>query len=787
MKRRLTRLLPAAALSLSLTFPLSLSLTSCADDITNDEHYKTPDWLKGNAYEVLQKEGNYVTFLKGIELTGYQSIVNGKSILTVMAPDDAAFATFLAAKGVSSIEQLYQQNPDYTKRLIGTHLMYYAFDWAKMVNFRPSDGDAATEAQKNVNAGYYYKHRTHSQAPVETVKGTVDGKEQDLKIYHYETYLPVFSTKFFATKGTSDAASDYNYFYPDTKWWGSQNSGDGFNVANAMVSDKDNVITDNGYLYHVDRVVEPVNTIYDELKNNSEFSQFLSLYDSYVTYSEALNETNTSLGYTAYMRSHGSLPPIAFEWPISSTSAAAYTQTEKLEKDGYNVFAPTNDALASFFQTFWTAEQGYPTLSSLDPLIKEYFIKQMFSEDNFIVLPSEIAAGKVKTSFGTTVNFDPQSIDQKYRKICANGTLYGMNKMTAPAIFSSVVAPAFRDTTYSCYLYALDGSGLVSSLAADNSQFVALIPSNQKFYNADPAMRLYTTTSGKELQKYSTDAGAYVSVGSSAKLNMANIHISDAVTELKPQGTQVINAYAPFNYWFVKDGGICTNALFNEQLTPNYSGSPFVAFHELTNNGAAWANGRAYTYDAPSVFKTASGDGLLHHLAVCNDENYEYYLFAQLLSKAGLVQGTSISFPTDDIDASSRRLIAFVPTNETIKQNYKSIPGASALFNADGTFKPKGTVSGTNKSQLQNWLCTCFVSTEDNQFTDYPFIGSSCHGDFITKALTSNLAIKDNGSSLSIQLVGSSDVVNVISKYSYFPFAFNDGCLHFVDGIIKAP
>ena len=42
-------------------------------------------WLKGNAYEVLQKEGNYSIFLHGIDLTGNDGVVAGKSIVTVAA------------------------------------------------------------------------------------------------------------------------------------------------------------------------------------------------------------------------------------------------------------------------------------------------------------------------------------------------------------------------------------------------------------------------------------------------------------------------------------------------------------------------------------------------------------------------------------------------------------------------------------------------------------------------------------------------------------------------------
>ncbi len=758
---------------------------SCSDKLEDDDHYKVPSWLKGNAYEVLQKEGIYSIFLHGIDLTGNNGIVAGKSIVTVAAPNDAAFTEFLTEKGFSSLDEMYQSDPQYVKNLIGMHLMYYAFDWEKMVNFRPNDGDAATDDDKKQNAGLYYKHRTHSQDAIEDVSAVIDGTEKDIKVYHYERYLPVFSTKYFETKGVADAAADYHYFYPNTKWYGEEHTGDGFNIANAAVSDEGNVITDNGYLYHVDRVIEPVNTIYDELKNNSDYSDFFNLYNSYVTYTEALQETNTTLGYTAYLRSHGSLPNIAYEWTFSG-SGKIYTQTASLESQGFSIFAPTNQALEKFFTTFWSPENGYSNLNSLDPLIKQYFVYQMFADCKCPVMPTEIKNGNVKTIYGTTVNFDPATILQDRRKVCTNGFLYGMDEMTAPAIFSSVVAPAFKDVKYSCYLYALDGSGLVSSFAADNSQFVSLIPSNAQFEAADPQMRLYSTTSGKQLQEYSSDAGDFVAMGRNSMLQLVNMHISDNVTELKKEGQQVVSTYTPFNYWFVKDGKITSSANFNQMLTPNSTTSPFVEFHEITNSGNSWSNGKAYSYAAKSIFKSQQGDGISHALAVCNDANYEYYIFAQLLNKAGLVVGTNLSFPSDGgSSVSGSRFLAFVPTNEAISRNYQKVPGYKKLFSASGQFNSSAKLTATEKSQLQAWITDYFVGSGENVFTDYPYVGSSCKGEFITKSLTTKIEILDNGKSLSVRLEGSDTTVPVCDKYFYFPFAFNDGCIQFIDGLLK--
>ncbi len=132
---------------------------SCDDDLSEDSHYAIPSFLKGNAYEVLQKDGNYKIFLKGVDLVGYRDVVDSQ-LLTVVAPSDEAFRTFLQKKGCETIEELYEKDPQYVTQLITYHLLYYAFDWEKMVNFRPLQGDGATADQREVQAGCYNRYRT---------------------------------------------------------------------------------------------------------------------------------------------------------------------------------------------------------------------------------------------------------------------------------------------------------------------------------------------------------------------------------------------------------------------------------------------------------------------------------------------------------------------------------------------------------------------------------------------------------------------------------------------------
>lgn len=756
----------------------STVMTSCIEDITDDPHYAIPETMKGNAYETLQKQGNYTIFLKGIDLVGYRPIVEGMSSLTVMAPDDDAFTSYLKdEKGYSSIEEMYAKEPDEVKKLIGFHLVYYGYDWNKFVNFRPKEGDEATDEERMNMAGFYYKFQTRSS---DGISREYDPMQKDtVNVWHLERFIPVFSSKLFETKGI-DARYNYEYFFPKTAWTGDytpENKQGGFNIADASVLNKGDVITDNGYLYYVDRVIRPMETIYTELKNNKDYSTFFHLYDGYSRYEkDVLLTTNFGNGKDLYL--HGStLLPIAYEWPNSS-----YRAVEINSREGFNIFAPSNAAIKNFFVNYWTPSCGYTGFDDLDPLIVSYFINQTFGKEHFIAFPEEIKRGDVLTTFGTPVNIDPDKVT--WRQVCCNGVLYGMDDMNAPAIFTSVIGSAFRDRRYLPYLYALDGSDLVLSLASPHSSFVALIPDTAQFKGS--LMKLENISGGRELQVWSEEAGAYTAIGSNALQNMVNMHVSTATSALRTEGLQVVETNVAFNYWYIIDGKITTSSLFNQQLNPTWNSEIFfdfspLEFDEHNPNGGLWDNGRAYTYASPKLFETSEGDPLRRTLAVCNDKSYPYYLFSQLLVKAGLVVNQQLIVAMSDA-----RFIAFVPSNEAIKNGIEDIPGCSSL-SVDDDFSLSGTLSSSNKTKLANYLRSYFITSDLSPFNVYPYPGSGLKGTFDTSG-TNRLVLTDNGTTLTVGFVDSDSAPSSLymtEKFHSLPFAYSDGCFLLINDILK--
>lgn len=730
-----------------------------------DEHYESPSWLKGSTWEILESEGNYSIFLAGIKRANYEQIVAGKNILTIMAPNDDAFKKYFAAHNIGSLESLSDTE---VKKLIGFHLMYYSYNTSKLVNFRP-EGDGVSDDQASVAAGMYYKHRTKSSDPTETYTDPKDNKTY--KIYHTERLLPVFSYKLFETKGI-DAATNYEYFYPNSTWTGNQS----FNVSNASLMESE-IVTGNGYLYKIDQVLEPLETIYTELSHNNNFSKFLGLYDGY---SYLIYDPDASLDYgngdsLFYHKHESPLADIACEWPVTD-----YRLISTLSSSAYSIFAPSNTALENFFQSYWK-EGGYTSLEDVSSTAMAYLIKNCVYSGT-LVFPSEIKDKKITNSFNSLIDFDVDAVPVANRKMCSNGLLYGLEEVAAPSMFNSVTGPAFKYKKFSDYVYMLDYSSMLVALASEETKFTLLMPDNDQIEKMG-----YQMNEDNILIDINDESKA---VSTSTMRSYVNLHTVTGINGIPQSGTQVLETNRARDYWFVKDGKITTSALFNSLMTKGaITDETFFAVHEIAGD---WTNGKAYTYDTEELLVPTDGNTQLSKKLVTNDETENYYQFSKLLQKAGIIQ-----YGTDgagQIVFGGSRNIYFVPTNAAIQAAIAAgrIPG----IGTDGNLIEINGSTTSSQNKLLQYMLFYIISTASSNVS-YPYVGSNING-FFNIPLYGGLSesgekrfysvqIVDDGSKLSVapafetKLLGAP--VDVVDTYYYFPFAFNDGCVHFIKDV----
>lgn len=764
---------------------------ACQDKM--DIYYQEPDWLKGSIYEVLQERGDYSVFLKGVELAGFKSIVNGKSILTVMAPADSTFTAYLEQHYEGkSIEELPLSE---VKKLIGFHILYYAFDKEKLINFRPNEGDGATKEEKLINAGLFYKHRTKSQ---DGLSLEIDTAGAEVSVYHMERFLPVFSYRMFQTKQIN-ARYNYEYFFPNTSW--SDNAG--FNVSNAAVTEY-SVLADNGYVYLVDKVLKPLETIYTELASNKEYSDFLELYDKYEYYQLDENLTlEYGNGTELFQHYHSSpLPNIACEWPVTD-----YKKVSDLSFASYSVFAPNNTAFRSFFREYWEVG-GYDSLNEVSRESIEYLLyNSVYSAS--VVFPEEITKGLIENSYGTIIKFDVDQIPQANRKICVNGSFYGCSELTPPAMFGSVTGPAFQYKKYSYFLKMLNTADLILTLCSDETSYFMLYPSNE-LMNQDGITQV-----DEVLYRGSNK------VSNSSQQNYVYAHVlsKDAITGsyqdlLTDAGTgnHVFRTLSPgmYLYWYMKDGKITNSIKFSELLyNPALTEDQiFCDLQELSFRDG-WTNGKTYAYQneaAPYLFEGSMENAIYSKfvpMMIGNRSNTAtiYHGFVQLLELAGL-----LDFDSQSVLPVVESCLMFVPSTDAIKQAVQAsklpgiVSGSATVEDAD--YFGKCTV--TNADSLQYYLLKYFIPMSTAVISNYPYIGweENTEGGLPTLqsydepvdggkvvTITTKMDVSDAGGKLSVQELDNDGNpvglrVDVVEDYHYFPFIFDDACVHFIKEVL---
>ncbi len=765
-----------------LTFIIGpLLLASCTDF---DEYFKTPSWLSGSILENLQSSGDYTQFLKGAEKAGYTPLLAGNSILTVMAPDDSAMTSYLRVH--YNTDDIGTLTADEARRLIGFHILYYEFSKDDLTNFRPKEGDGATEEQRNVDAGLYYKFRTRSHQGL-TMRG-------DSAVYHNELLLPVFSHRMFETKRI-DAKQNYEYFFPQTTWAGD----DGFQVSDATVTDYAEP-THNGYIYHIDRVLDPLPTIYQAMKSRGKFTRFLTLYDRHENYEADADLTREEgNGRTIYHHYHkDGLPSIDAEWPVTG-----YSQIAAMSKNAYSVFAPTDEAWQNFFNDYWRAG-GYDCLDDVDSTAIQDILNNSYYSDG-LAFPDEITRGDIKNAAGEVISFNPAQVPQDDRVVCTNGMLYGCNVLTPPLKYYAVTGPSYQSKSYSNMAWLLANSGMTNTLTQNAVSYIMLYADNDQMAAAG------VHRVGDQLMRGDGDAASAIR-NSASYIYAHTASLADGTSTLPTTGKHVIRCLSPDIrlYWYVKDGRITNSIRYTDRLTrggvEKSFGDVSTTFTPLAYRGNVdgWNNGHAYRY-ANGLFEgdyaNASYPAFVRMMSQNRiDTSTDYYGWIQLLVKAGYVHDNAISFVGDDC-------LMFVPMTQSLQQAIAGgrIPGVESSASATATAETFfNSLTVDDVDALTEYLKLYFVPLTTATITNYPYPGwgenPMENGGLLTLqqdepeegATTiegTHMNIRDNGSRLTIEILDrkTNQVVRqaeVSDKYDSLPFIFTGGCVHFLEDVL---
>ncbi len=709
---------------------------SCKSEL--EKYYETPDWLKGNSWEVLEKKGNFKMFLSAVERTAFKDLVQGKGIITVMAPTDSAFQVYLNKHGYASVDQIPETE---VTKLVGYHLVFYSFNKEQFEDYKPNGIESTNQLK-----GMYYKYRTKSR---DEISSEIDPAYNNAvrKVMHQDRFLPVFSFNIFESY-LLDAKSNYEFFYPDSKWTGAN----GFNVSNASVKEY-STVSDNGYVYVIDQVLEPLETIYTTLKNAGEYSLFQNAYQRFVSFDyDATISSEYGNGDSLYIMSHGAqLPPIAWEWPVWN-----YTLLATLSYGAYNIFAPDNASMQAFFNKYWAPYYSKIEDVNFEPLLA---LLQNHYYAGTILFPDQISDGTLKTSYGTPIQFERSAA--KYKSICVNGSLYGLNKAIVPPMFDKVTSPMYCNPKYNIFLDMVKNSGLVQTLITDAAHF-------RIFYPEDNMITINTNLDGRAIQYQNTNSKKYgaqevqidgdlgfSAMSNSMKKTFAGSHVA---TELmtKNGDEAIYRTMNSYNYLYVKGEKVYSSALFNlgvDEKVPS-----------LTKINGDWTNGEAYALSGENASALVPEANQFKAMITSVASPVEYTYFKYTIQAAGMDK-TSPPFSF----LQGERFIAFIPKDDAIY---------AGMLNGKVPVSPAATVT--------SYLTRYFVNVSASGLLDYPFSGAGIQGEITTFARNAaGATIKFTLVDKNGQLYVKDGKGNEVKVLSYFPHIYADGAAYLIDGLLE--
>lgn len=404
-----------------LIFLSVLLFTSCEKEI--DKYYERPDFLKGNAYEALVERGNFTIFLKAAERSGFASVLNGRGLVTVLAPTDDAFQGWLSKKGYPSIDDAPLAE---LEQLVPYHIIENAYEKEYMLGFVQSPD------YYGKGGGLEYKFKTLA-TPINTTEiDPLTG--ESYRIAHLRKYIPVISTRMFKTKKCTDYEKNYKFFFPDVNWLGDEEQ---LYAGNAAVIEA-GIPTDNGYLNILDQVAEPLPTIYKALKAETrhDYSAFIELYDKFTDIK--IRKTDDSL----YYYKHRNLSQLNCEHVYQGQYEGSAPDFYRYMRETYNCFVPTTGAIESFFNEYF---EGYNSYNDIPQMTLDFMLNP-YARGGDLLLPEVMDNDGVSGSFGDewTIN----SADLLNPLFCTNGVLYGMNRVFKPMLFDIITKPLFNSPEY---------------------------------------------------------------------------------------------------------------------------------------------------------------------------------------------------------------------------------------------------------------------------------------------------------------------------------------------------
>ena len=457
---------------------------SCDEDFGEKEKFKRPDWLAGKLYTQIKDQSTLSTFARCLELSGYDTIINTSGSYTVFAPDDEAFDLY------------FQNNPKYNSideipleeltRIVKYHIVqnpwsreqlksldiYGWIDTLDINNDEPRGYKRETLLrEKDRKFGVMY-----DEGNILTIVDTLESPWYRRQTIDSRKYAPIFYQEYF---DIYDLTSDDFEFYFGRSF---ENENDMFYLSGLL--DQENIFAENGFIYIIDRVIEPLQNAYQILStetDNHSYSVFLDLIDKFpvFTYNQekTFDQPGAEQGLEVDSLFDISFPQLAFDICNEKTTApygALGLPPNVTIRYHHGMVAPTNEAMDELVSEYIAGGLRWGNLKNTPQHVKRMIVNTHMSEN--AIYPADFTKGFYNGELDVVYLDDETIVQQQYGSNC---TFIGVNKAIVPRTFKSVSGPVYLNRGYSITMFAIERAGLLNALKKKDREYMFFIESDQ--------------------------------------------------------------------------------------------------------------------------------------------------------------------------------------------------------------------------------------------------------------------------------------------------------------------
>lgn len=488
---------------LRLFLTISITLFFSCEKPEETEKYKRPDWLAGKLYDQITDQESLSTFAEALSLTGYDTIINVSGVYTVFAPTNEAFVEFLSdhEQYVGDISNIPEEE---LIRIVKFHIIQNPWNRTQLQTLNPNgwitDDDHPIASKpwsfkrqtllSEDNEKYYYK----------SVRGNytlVDSTRSDqFKIVYSgnRKFAPIFFDDFFQLNNLS--SEDYAFYF------GRPYEAGNLYFANAQLGAE--IFAENGFVYPVDRVIEPAKNGRELLNDEtgaSSYSAFLNLIYQFPEFNfnkeATFNQAEAIAGLTFDSLFNLTYPDLIFNIHDEEYEGS-YGKSTQFH---YGLMAPNDDAFQKMMNEVVTANSGYPhwtDQASIPDEVKKLIINAHMSE--FPVYKSNFTEG-FYNGLDDKITLSESNIAEKY--FGSNCTFLGLKEAIVPRAFTSVTAPVYLRPGYATFMRAMEYSRVLPALKRPGTDFAFYVISDETL---DIDSSLMVRWIDKDLNRYSLRA-----------------------------------------------------------------------------------------------------------------------------------------------------------------------------------------------------------------------------------------------------------------------------------------